>query len=439
MTSRGWKPSVLGEIESLLEAVHAFWLRHAVDFSRAIAATEGRYIHLISDNIRADVRRYGCFFNAVLMSDQLQIRRQEYRASRSTPDIQHLLPTVISEVYRYIGNPDIFEPEARMPYAFIAPVTACLDEGAQHARVSAAMDMGLEFVSELSDSHFSALPEFFEAVERGKLGGLKESLLPALFGRHHATTFREYVTGVLGALRKEQGLATMDKDPVGKVIYFDVSARLSEFERVHADAFLWEQEAEYEDADWKLFEWWFERSAKKAGLALGTSYSEDALYKFAAQSNGLSFLQGISEEEYFRFLDSDPVGLLREDLAISRVRLRRAGDVSLPQCVREAGEYVVERIRRFEDDVTALASDGKAQVQSDLWKLGGALALTSASVACPPLAVTTLLWGGTAYDSLKDWFHSKSELKQRRARPLAVLAAWRRREKGPDQNRILHI
>lgn len=222
-----------------------------------------------------------------------------------------------------------------------------------------------------------------------------------------------------------------NKETPARLVSFDIMGRFLEFEHHSADAFWWRQESEIPPDDSELHEWWLAASSAKAGGALASGYSEDQLYKFGTMSNKLSFLDSIKWNELIRFLDSDPVGALREDLAVVRSRVRRTPDTSLSQTIDETGTYLVNRMLAFEEHLEVLGSDSKSGIMNVSGKFASSVALSFAATLFPPLSIAGLLWGASAEDVVQRVKSKKAHFAAQSNRPIATLTRWWREHRGP--------
>ena len=428
-TSQGLKPAAMDYVERLFDEVHTFWTRRQRDLETALAQLQNRCIHVDDTAIDTAAKKYGILFDALLVSDQILQERSEFIAADRVPEWKNLVVNVIQTVFRYLSLRDIFLPANDPPVAYVVPAQMCLSDKHYLALNHASNILTCEFFSQMLNQPFAHLGEYFDHCKRRKIteDTLEQSLLRQVFHRQKATDLPSYGRSIAGLIQREQGVDWWQREPIGRVMAFDISARFREFERFAADAYHWEQEPEIPELDIPMFDWWFEHSAKHVASALGASYSEDFLSKAAVQSAELDFVRGIEIDELLVFRRDDGASRLREDLSLCRANIRRTKQGNLNAVVQEAGQYVQSRLTEFDAKIASRARRSRLQTAKEAGKLAYSTAVTIVSAVFPPLSALSLLWGGTVADLHKAEKERQHPTDEILARPLSTLAAWKKR------------
>lgn len=192
MTRRGYRPTAIVHLESLLKSLKEFWGRHETTVESELKAFEGHAIHTPFRNVKSILRRYGCFFDCVLIADQLMITGQEiYSSPEEITDWPSLITSIINTAFVFINNKDVFLPQNRTPYAFIVPPRRTLNRRVAASQNEASVALGISFHSEMLGQSFKGADELYEYLWREPkcLASCDQRLLQILFRKHEAKTF----------------------------------------------------------------------------------------------------------------------------------------------------------------------------------------------------------------------------------------------------------
>jgi hypothetical protein len=424
-TKYGLKPSILSHIELLFSSIRNFWLSRQADQFNAIHKLTGKLIHVDARPASYSLRQYGPFFNAVLISDQLLISGSDYWLSETLDDPIQLIKIVVQSAFKYISEKEIYLPQGRDPLAYVVPATHPLDKASQKRVIEATRNMSAVFFSEAFNKEFKDAEQFvdFAVSTKMDLNEEKNDILQNIYAPYNATNFSDYLERRAKVVHRDLGQNWGFYDNPVAFFANDVFGRFHEFERFSADAYLLAQDVEIPQHELQLYEWWLNASAKKAGASLGAFYSEDFLCKVVPHAHNFAFLAEIPQIELLRFLWSDPVEKLREDLSLSRCKIRR-GKLSLSATINEAGEYVSSRLSAFRDDFKSSKASGMRKLFETVGGFIGSIAITVASVPFPPLSILTLIWSRSATDIVHDVSVRRKTIKESLDRPIATLALW---------------
>lgn len=426
-----WKPTAVKHIESLFEKINDFWQRNIDDIKKFLSQNTEKYIHVPFGKVEDSLRKYGCFFNGLLVSDQLMISRNEYLSLNEgeLANWKNLVTSIVQTAFRYLSFEHLTKPNNGKSLVLIVPPLLCLDGNVNDRINEANSKISIEFLSSLMDRSFNNEMEFIEFVRAKKPSEdvLNPHYRNLLYSYDKAGNIKEYINSVYGAIVQEQGTDWIKQADIPSVIVLDLGARLREFERFATDAYLFSQEPELHEFDSALYEWWFDCSAKIVSHALGASYSTDFAIKLASNSHELGFLKVIEFDDLLKFLSTDPVDSLREDLLVNRINIKRSSNESLSESAEIAGKYVLDRIRNFDLSVSDFNKTTSKTSLTEGGKTIFSVAVSILSTIFPPIGAVSLIWGGSLADLTKARKKSKQDLQNKLDRPIATLSKW---EKG---------
>lgn len=439
-----YQPAALTYLEKLFDELNAFWRRHADEYQKQLNQLDGRYLYVAARDLQSQLRRYGLFFDGLLVTEQLMLTRTDFYAGadetdRGRRDWPALIRSVIKSAFLLVANRGLFLPIDRRPYAYVVPPRWCVNVGGAQTLFGAAGLMQRRFLSELFQHSFASSEEVVEYIAaHPHLDKAEPRFLALLFKKFRVTDSRSYVAVFAALLRTHEGLGWNPRLPA-ELAFSDLIGRFAEFERFHADAFAWRQEGELPEDDLDMYDWWLSECSKTAGNLLVSSLSEDEMYKAAALSSQMSFLDDVDDTELLRVLDSDPVSALREDLAATRCRIRRAPSGSLQSTINSAGEYIDGRVAAFERDMLETVASARLTGVRQITKLAATAAMSYTIGLFPPLSALGLLWSGSLAETVSEVSTARRHWSAEEQRPIAALVRWRRGAKGPVPRQILGL
>lgn len=430
-TRKGWQPSVMGDVEQLLDRVHEFWQKRATDVAWSLSRLEGRYIHVGDGFLDRSIPKYSVFFSGLLVSDQLSMIRLDYLNNTHFFDWHAIALNVVKTAIKYRQLTALFTKQGSNAFAFVVPPSVALRHTVSDDVTDAAQRAATTFVSQLAGREFADIPEFVQFCQRTKPtdADFDPDLLRIVYSRNNAADASVYLRETAAFHFQELGQDVSGLPPAAQ-LSIDIAQRLWEIERFARDAYGWAQEAEIPWYDVPLFDWWMRWSSGEFIRTLGSTYSADFVAKAAVLSPSLGFLASVPTDELIAFRNSDTVEALREDLSMHRLHLRHSKD-NLQTVVSSVGSHIQHKLDEFEAALGTERNRIKSSVTSEAAKFGASGALTIASGAFPPLSAASLLWGSSLADLIKVRSTNKKRLEQLLARPVASLVEWRRRTTPP--------
>ncbi len=423
-TTRGWQPIPVFWAEQLFEDVFNFWSIKYQEIYNCIANLPGRYIHVEPGVIERSLRKYGCFFDGILVPDQLMLSREEHLGNRPLVDWRSFVLNSIRIIATYKKYENIILNNDN-PTIIILPSRRIMEEVFTEHLSKAVHNLHCRFLSNLFGREINSPYEFIYNFKELGVNKMDQDLLNLVYFRDNAHNYDEYFKKYSKTVISEQGCPIISKDdPKELLLFIDVGARFIEFERSHSEAFLWGQEAEIPENDFPLFEWWLNESSKILTHCYSSSYSENDIYKVAVMSDKLSFLREIPLNDYIEFLKCDPVGTLREDFAVSRINIRNTKIGDLEKNIEYIGAYIEERLEHFNINIENLEYKLSSSIRRSVADIGLSFIFTVASVFYPPFSALSLLYGGNFYDLYRKRKVYKEKLDNELMRPIATLAYW---------------
>lgn len=423
-----WKPKAVRHIENLFETLHDFWQDNLETIKKSLGNNTEEYIHVPFGNVEDSLRKYGCFFNGLLVSDQLMISRDEYLSLNDGElnDWKNIVSSIVQTAFQYLAFEYLTKRQNGKSLVFIVPPLLCIKDKIKHRINEASSRISVEFLSSLMDRGFSDEMEFVDYVRKNRPSedDFNPHYRDLLYSYDKAVNVKEYINSVYGALVREQGTDLIKQADIPSVIVLDLGARFREFERFSTDAYLYSQEPELHEFDSVLFEWWFSCSAKIVAHALGSSYSNDFVLKLAPNSHELGFLRKIEFSDLLNFLSTDPVESLREDLLVNRISIMRSSNESLSESAAIAGNYVLDRIKKFDLSVSKLKKNSSKSSLKEGGKSIFSIVLSIISTFFPSIGAVSLIWGGSFADLINARKRNKLDLKNKLTRPIATLSQW---------------
>jgi hypothetical protein len=426
---RRWKTATLYSAEDLMDRALSFWSKRYKEVYDLIGALESRFIHVDFHRVDTSVRKYGTFFDGVLVSDQLLMTKREYELQNHVSQWQNLVATVAKDVVFWVRHKDDIFLNPSPPLVLVVPPRQFFYSEEVSTIFNESMSLAIEFVSELLNRSFADIDDYgdYRRKNRLKATDLNPKMLQLAFSRYGAKSIQQYNKAVAETLLRDTGSTLLYRDDFYRIVAYDIGARFSEFERFATDAYMWSQEPALPILDLDLYEWWFDKSARRAAKAMGSSYSGDFICKLAPLSCELSFLNNISIHDLYTYYKSSSVEELRHDLHLERLKLRRSKRQSLASTVEIVGQHITERLNEFEASTDAIRKEYSNRAKDEGLKVGASTALTIASMAFPPLSAVSLLWGGSASSLYSAAADKRKALEKRLSRPIASLVEWRSR------------
>jgi len=409
----------------LFDKVSSFWGSNYKEIKKLLNQAKNDFIYIDQGQIIKGIRKYGCFFDGLLLSDQILVSASEY--SPSQKDLSGPARVALLTMATYLANRDILSPRDGDPMGYIVPPTRCVDKEAEKYWSESSQAMALNCFSVLVDRQLAGFEEL--AAYIGDAGFHPERLNPDLARRIYsyrsADSFGGYAANYKKALREEQGMSLDDGVNPFALLFLDVMSRLAEFERFASDAYLWAHESAVPyPNDLALYEWWAEQSSKNAAMLIGRDYSENDLYKMAVESRALRFMQDMDLELVLDFLKTSPVEELRNDLNLSRSRIKRLPARQAQRDMDAIGQYIHDRLSEFQAKSGEELRRRKWDVGYAAMGMGASLLINILSAAFPPLSSLSYIFGASLHDLLKSWRQYQAKQKEISARPIATLARW---------------
>lgn len=431
-TSKGWQPTPVLWVESLLEEIFQFWEKNAPHIYENISQSTFDFIQTQPILFQKGIRKFGCFFDAVIIPDQLLLLHNEhFTDSRSFVDWNSLVLTVLRCGVTYLENKELFLPKNKKLRILLVPPKRIVDKKFEEKTFEAVLTMSGKFFSEICAKEIRHPLEFVDEWMKSGEQSMNKALLNKVYNRYGASNFSDYYYNQRKQAISEHG-APNDIKGENRLIamIIDISARFSEFERSHGESFCWGHEAEIPDDDTALFDWWFNESSKTLSSISGTRLSESEIIKFGIQSEQMAFLRKIEIKQLIDLLDTDSVEKLREDFKFSRLKIKRLNNHNLNDNIVEIGNFMEEKINNFQTELSTLETALSQGTWREWGRLGVSLAITAASTAFPPLSAFSFLYGGDLSSINKNDKNNKKILDSIKERPIATLADWKSTNTG---------
>ncbi len=420
-------PDTEREILEFFESINSFWRSNYTTIQSLIKKLPGRYVNIDQGQLLPALRKYGLFFDGLLVTDQLQLSATDTLEDTHYRSLSGPLHMSLSAVARYIANIDLFLPKKGVPKAFLVPSMKCTDSNYKDHWTNSSLSIATNFFSELCDNQFDSL---YSCGEYSLSSNISESRLnPDLLKRifhfrgasnleHHAQLFRE-------AMRKEQGRVYGDEFTPLYFTLLDASGRIHEYEKFSSEAYFWGQTNSIPiPNDIELYKWWATSSSRHSSKALGLPYDEDSLFLFAGESQNLGFLQNVPIQDFIEAANLSSAQRFRSELKLSDSMIRSMRTHAQSNDFDAIANSIIDAIKKIDSEQDKEIQRANREFMINASGTTWAIGLLILSQAFPPLSFLSLLGGGSIIGTVLAAKKRKRILDKIKSRPITALCNW---------------
>jgi hypothetical protein len=249
-TTKGWQPAPVSWVEEVFEKIFLFWEKNNLNLYNLLKESPAQYIQVEPMKVESSIRKYGCFFNGILLPDQILLSFVEHKGNGPLTDWRSLTINAIRNIAVYLNYEKIFCPESGPPRLILVPTKREFDQEYKNHTSQSTTDLTFAFLSELSGREICHPKEFMYHLKEKGTESLNPTLLKAIYYRDHSDSFEHYFKSFHQQVISEQGAPGIVRhEPTELLLILDIGARISELERCHSDSYLMGQESVIQNND----------------------------------------------------------------------------------------------------------------------------------------------------------------------------------------------